>query len=184
MTSKDKFRFTVLCEDKAHFNFVSGYLQSRGVSSRKIVANTPRPGVTSAEQYVRDHFVEEVEAYRKWAREHIVLIVVTDADKYAYDKRLKTLLDTLGEPLSKNERIVILIPTRNIETWFCYADKYADKPVEGDEQTDYKSKYKRASPSTYGKEYAENICPSLPVDALPALQEARMEVERLRMLLS
>jgi len=180
MTSKDKFRFTVLCEDKAHFNFVSGYLQSRGVNSRKIFAHTPRPGIASAEQYVRDHFVEEVEAYRKWAREHIVLIVVTDADKYAYEHRFKTLTDTLTNPLSKEEKIVILIPAKNIETWFCYADN----PVECDEKTDYKSKYKGVPASAYGKKYAEDICPNLPPDAPSALQKARMEVERLKRLWS
>ncbi len=182
MTNRAKFRFTVLCEDKAHFNFVSGYLQARGISSRRIYPNTPLPGVTSAEQYVRDKFDEEVKAHRNWVRENIVLIVVTDADKLTYNKRLRTLTDALQEqnssPLKEKERIIILIPARNIETWF----RYAVNPGECNEEEDYKLQSKQV-PSSVGKEYAKRICPKLPADALPTLQEAQKEVERLQQLL-
>jgi hypothetical protein len=180
MTSKDKFRVTVLCEDKSHLHFVIGYLEALGFEANKITGKIAPLGRGSGEQYVREQFAKSVTSYRQVKHENVILIVITDADKHTYENRFKTLTDTLTNPLSKEEKIVILIPAKNIETWFCYADN----PVECDEKTDDKSKYKGASPSAYGKKYAEDICPNLPTDALPALQEARMEVERVKRLLS
>jgi hypothetical protein len=180
MTSKDKFRVTVLCEDKSHFHFVTGYLKTLGFEARKMTGKIAPLGRGSGEQYVREQLVNLVTASRQFKHENIILVVITDADKHTYEHRFKTLTDTLTESLSKEEKIVVLIPARNIETWF----RYADNPVECDEKTDYKSKYKGASASAYGKKYAEDICPNLPPDAPSALQEARMEVERLKRLLS
>ncbi|OQW91684.1 MAG: hypothetical protein BWK78_03845 [Thiotrichaceae bacterium IS1] len=180
MTSKDQFRVTVLCEDKSHFHLVTGYLKTLGFEARKMTGKIAPLGRGSGEQYVREHFAEFVTAYRQVKHENVILVVITDADKHTYAHRFKTLTDTLTEPLSKEEKIVILIPAKNIETWFCYADN----PVECDEKTDYKSQYKNASSSAYGKKYAEDICPNLPTEALSALQEARMEVERVKRLLS
>lgn len=158
MTSKDKFRVTVLCEDKSHFHFVMGYLEALGFEANKITGKIAPLGRGSGEQYVREQFAKFVTTRRQVKHENVILVVITDADKHTYEHRFKTLTDTLTESLSKEEKIVVLIPARNIETWF----RYADNPVECDEQTDYKSQYKQASPSTYGKRYAENICKYLP----------------------
>jgi len=176
MTSKDKFRVTVLGEDKSHLHFVMGYLETLGFKANKITGKIAPLGRGSGEQYVREQFAKFVTTYRQVKHENVILVVITDADKYTYENRLKTLTDTLTNPLSKEEKIIVLIPAKNIETWFCYADN----SLECDEETDYKSKYKSTSPSACGKKYAEDICPNLPPDAPFALQEARMEVERVK----
>lgn len=176
----DKFRVTVLCEDKSHFHFVKGYLEALGFNRGKINGKIAISGRGSGEQYVRKWFPRMVKDHRRFKLENIILIVVTDADGYTYDKRLKTLTSTLEKQLSEDEKIVILVPTRNIETWFWYADN----PTKCNEQEDYKSKYNQPKNSKYGEKYAKDICPSLPKDTLMALQETHTEIERLNELLS
>ena len=179
MTSKNEYRVTVLCEDKSHFDFVRGYLKTLGFNHRKIFSEVAPLGRGSGEQYVRKKFSKTATSFRKHQRGNTILVVVTDADKCTYQKRLDSLTNTLQTPLQAKERIIILIPKRNIETWF----RYADDPTDCNEAKDYKPKYKKVKPSKYGKKYAENICPNPLSNALSALKEACEEIKRLKGLL-
>jgi len=75
---------------------------------------------------VREQFAKFITAHRRQVKcENVILVVVTDADEkdeHAYEDRLNTLTNTLTEPLSKAEKIVVLIPAKNIETWFRTAE--------------------------------------------------------------
>jgi len=148
--SKPKFQFTVLCEDMNHYLFISSYLKHKHSIGRVHLKISPA-GKGSGEQYVRDHFAKEVKAHRSKSGQNAALIVVTDVDTYTFDRRWRSLTKNLDKPLSENDKIIILIPARNIETWF----RYADNPEDCNETDDYKHGYKKVDPSQYGAKYAE-----------------------------
>ncbi len=176
MSKPKKFQFTVLCEDTRHGHFIDGYLRRKYPNVSVYLIISPK-GKGSGEQYVRDNFAEEVKNHRKHGK---VLIVVTDADTYTFDGRLQSLAKNLDKDkqLSKNDKIIVLIPARNIETWF----RYADSPEDCNEIKDYKHGYKKVEPSQCGEKYAkENIFCN---GSLKALQKACNELDRLKKLLS
>ncbi len=97
--------------------FALRYLKGRGYSTREIY-RFPREGSGSGEQFVRDHFAKEVGVQRKGGS-YQTLVALTDADILTAQARRETLLNQLkkGEERKPDERIAILIPKRNIETW-------------------------------------------------------------------
>ena len=70
----DKFRVTVLCEDKSHFHFVKGYLEALGFNRGKINGKIAISGRGSGEQYVRKWFPRMVKDHRRFKLENIILI--------------------------------------------------------------------------------------------------------------
>lgn len=96
-------------------------------------------GAESGEQWVRERFALEVEAYRRRrARAETTLIVVIDADDLSVKERLAQLDRNLDDAQvdrirTDAEQIARLVPKRNIETWILCLN---DVPV--DEATDYK----------------------------------------------
>jgi len=179
MSKPKKFQFTVLCEDTRHGHFIDGYLRRKYPNKRVYLIISPK-GKGSGEQYVRERFAKEVDEHRKRGK---VLIVVTDADNYTFDEHLQTLNQTLTKnlykQLSKDDKIIVLIPARNIETWF----RYADNPEDCNENKDYKQEYdEEVAPSQYGAKYAKGniFCNG----SLKALQKACNELNRLKKLLS
>ncbi len=98
-----------------------------------------RAGVGSGEQWVREQFAVQVQAYRiRRARAETTLTVVIDADDLRVQERLAQLDRKLDEAQADHirpdvERIASLVPKRNIETWIlCLNDALVD------EETDYK----------------------------------------------
>ena len=92
----------------------------------------------SGEQYVRSHYARAVQAFRSQSHDaNASLVVMTDADMLSVAARRKTLDDALRQaeqaPRSTNERIVLLIPKRNVETWVAHLNGAAV-----DENSDYK----------------------------------------------
>jgi hypothetical protein len=125
----------ILCEDMQHYNFVRRFLILNGWDSRRIRVNISSGG--SAEQFVREQFPIELRAYRsRKTYQKSMLFVVTDADTGGVVDRIsefKSICETNGiEFRAANEKVIFVIPKRNIETWLRYLDAGAF-----DEQTDY-----------------------------------------------
>lgn len=127
----------ILGEDRAHANVVWHHLKERDFNSRKIRV-VPRDGSGSGAQFVLQRYAEEVKAYRSKA-DHLslALITVIDADRQEVQdihRRLEGQLQNVNiENRKTDERIALLVPKRNIETWIVYLQ---DIPV--DEESDYK----------------------------------------------
>ncbi len=87
-------------------------------------------GEGSGEQWVRERFAIEVDAYRRrHTHAETALIVIIDAD----DRSVQERLAQLDQNIEEAEQIARLVPRRNIETWIlCLND------VAVDEETDYK----------------------------------------------
>ncbi len=131
-----------LVEDGRHQNLIGEYLKRGGLKlhSMRFVRSPFARG--SGEQWVRERFPLEVDAYRsRQARAETGLIVVIDADNRTVQKRFSELDDALRSekiaPLrAKNERIARVVPRRNVETWLLFLSERSDTQVE--EKTDYK----------------------------------------------
>jgi hypothetical protein len=124
----------ILAEDTRHARFVRAYLRSRHPRLRqRDIFDTPMAnGKCSGEQWVREHYAEQILAHlirrtkkpnegrpEKW------LIVVIDADKWTVQDRLNELQERItgseDERVRKckveRDNVARLIPKWSIETW-------------------------------------------------------------------
>lgn len=125
-----------LCEDSQHYTFFYRLLKSLGFSRHQIRIE-PAPDNGAADQWVRNHYPDEVETYRrKSSHMSFGLITVIDADENTVQRRYQQLSDELAEESldqrGKQEEICILVPKREIETWI-----YALSGQNVDENTKY-----------------------------------------------
>jgi hypothetical protein len=109
----------VCCEDLQQRCFIHRYLTRKGLNARRIRFLQCPAG--DAKQFVRRNHVVEVRAMR--ARQHLRAGVISmlDADNVMVEDRkdeLDRALQQAGlEPRQGSERVAVLVPRRNIETW-------------------------------------------------------------------
>ena len=167
-------RVVVLCEDQRHYHFVRGFLKEKGVPRGKITPRTAPPGIGSGEQFVREQFPRELKAQRS-RYGNVLLIVCIDQDQPGQE-RAKALADACsGQAVpipTDGDRLLILVPARNIETWLYLIERV--RPV--DEISDYKPRCRDAKPGKLGQRLA-TTCSTLPLPT--ALQQARDDWQRL-----
>jgi hypothetical protein len=132
-------RVIVLVEDNRHQQLVGKYLRTAGLELHAMRFIQSPSGRGSAEQWVRERFAVEVDAYRsRQTHAETKLVIMVDADTLSVQQRLTQLDQALHEagvtPINTNtEQIARLIPKRNVETWIlCLNDSAVD------ETTDYK----------------------------------------------
>lgn len=121
----DGVQAIVLCEDLQSWVFARRMLMAMGYDDRKVRLSRyryPAKGHGSGEQHVRERYPDELRAYRpRAARTKTTLVVFTDADKRTVQQRRKTLDDTLEKeglaPRGPDERVALLVPKWEIETW-------------------------------------------------------------------
>ena len=115
----------VLCEDRQMSVFARHFLAcrfGRKFTSRQITLLPYSKGRKSGEQWVREEFPKQLEAVRK--RRRAILAVMIDADSRSTADRRKQLVDKCRKQdvfvLKTEDRVLIAVPKRNIETWFAY----------------------------------------------------------------
>lgn len=172
-------RIILLCEDKQTDSFVRRFLKHRKFTHRDI--NTlPLPhGGQSGEQWVRQRYPTELKAIRERQRDY--LSIVTDADnRTAEDRRQQLEAECQRKgvpPRTAEDRVIIVVPRRNIETWFAYLDG-----SDVDEQRTYpklarESDCNRHARALYGMcHVAQRLRDPVP----PALVEACGEYRKLQ----
>jgi hypothetical protein len=111
----------ILAEDERHQKFARLYLKRLGFQPHAARLLSLPAGKRCGEQWVRERYVEAVKTYRvRAARAKSALMVIIDADLNTVKKRVEQLrLELAQTKLSArtvNEKIVHLIPKRNIET--------------------------------------------------------------------
>jgi hypothetical protein len=133
----------ILCEDMMHLSFVRRYLIHRGIEARRIRGIVSPAGRGAGSQYVLKNYPVEVKSLRSRPHVRAGLLAVIDADASSVDDRLRQLEQSLahdGQPGREDtERIGLLAPKRNVETWIFHL-----VGNEANEEDDYK---KRVSPS-------------------------------------
>jgi hypothetical protein len=128
----------VLAEDERHQRFIRFYLKQKNYGGREIRFEPLPSGRGCGEQWVRENYAKQVQAFRaRSAKAGTALIVAIDADTRTVDDRLRQLEQSLDSDRAARradeERIVHLVPRRNIETWILCLS--GEQVVEA---TDYK----------------------------------------------
>ena len=114
---------TILCEDRQQECFARRFLMLRGYTRHQFRVELPPAG--SGEQWVRERFPVELQAYRhRSTRAETRLLVITDADVHTLEERLRdyeqACTNRSVEPRHSNDRVACVIPARNIESWLAY----------------------------------------------------------------
>lgn len=162
----------LLCEDRAHDTFVRGFLRNSRFISRQIHTVELPAGRQAAEQWVRSRYPDQLKAVRSRGNAH--LVVVTDADQYSTDQRRAQLDQECDrrevKRCTEDDPVIIIIPRRNIETWF----KHLDDGGTVDETTVYPKTFTTKDHKRLAEEL-HRICykrQRLPESAPPSLSEA------------
>ena len=122
---KRKVQIVLLCEDTQHETFARRFLEEMGWSTRRLRVEKAPAGRGSAEQFVRVRFPIELAAIRRQQLAQ-VLIVILDGDNQGTQGRQAELDEACQsnqmEIRRLDERVLVLVPTWNIETWIAYLD--------------------------------------------------------------
>jgi hypothetical protein len=171
-------RITVLCEDLQQLCFIRRFLNRRGWKNHDINVPFIPSGGGSGEQYVREQFPGELEAYRSQASyKRTGLIVVIDADTQKVTDRVRAFDSACKgkgvEPRQKNEKVLYVIPKRNIETWLAYL-----RGETVDEETDKKRlKHVHESGCHAEADKLDTMCKAGKLDPVPPPSLERCCVE-------
>jgi hypothetical protein len=176
--SRRTAKLVLLCEDAQHEAFARRFLVEEGWHPRAIrVQRSPR-GRGAGEQWVRARYPMELHTLRA-VHVSTVLAVMVDADGSTVQERVAALESSCaaaGVPARKaDDRVAIIVPRRNIETWLAYLDG---------EQVDESKVYprlNRARDCINHVRVLKGMCDegSLRVPAPPSLDTACLEYQRI-----
>ena len=117
-------RIVLLCEDRRHETFTRRFLNEQGWNVRHLRPVISPPGRGSAERFVREQFPRELKALRAKGGEEVYLIVMIDGDNVGVAARRASLTSACAEQdiptPGDDDRVLICVPTWNIETWLAY----------------------------------------------------------------
>lgn len=167
----------LLCEDSQTACFVRRFLWPRNFRHRDIQVLPLLEG--SGEQWVRKRYPHELKAIR--GRQKAVLVVVIDADVNTTAFRRTQLNDECIRkevpPTAPDDPVMIIVPKRNIETWFAY--------LRGDADVDETRRYRKLKKESDCHPLADELyrmCHErhrLDPSAPPSLREACQEYPKL-----
>ena len=134
---KRNVQIVLLCEDTQHETFARRFLKETGWSTRRLRVEKAPGGRGSAEQFVRVRFPKELAAYRRQQGAVAqALIVILDGDKKGAQRRQADLDEVCRanqvDVRRQGERVLVLVPTWNIETWIAYLDGHTVDEAERD----------------------------------------------------
>lgn len=179
MPRRARHQFIVLAEDMRHYHFVRSWLRTRFSTSRVEVRPKLSPrGRGAGDQWVREHYPRELSARRsRRADANVWLVVVIDGDTVGSETRRSQLAAAAHErgvepAIGPDERVLFVVPCRNIETWFAWAEGESVGETE-----DYKNRYRNAAPTEYGQR-AAGRCHEGEATFPVSVREACKEVHR------
>lgn len=121
--STRRVKIVLLCEDSQHEAFIRRFLKGMGCNTRELRVEKSPSGRGAADQYVRNRFPKELEAYRH-RRAMSALIAMIDADGNEVQGRISELKQECQSEgvlfRGPDEAVAIAVPKRNIETWIHY----------------------------------------------------------------
>ena len=169
----------ILCEDAAHGNFVRRYLIHSGIERRRIRVNMSPSGRGAGTKYVVEKYPLEVKALHSRSYLRAGLVVVIDADISRVDERLQQFKNSLVQDgqsdRNATDRIALLVPKRNVETWIFYL-----LGNEANEEDNYKNRVSSSDIKEAVAAFA-NRCPQKANEiSLPSLRHACDELTAFR----
>jgi len=120
-----RVQLVLLCEDNQHEAFARRFLNAMGWETRAMRVEKAPGGRGAGEQFVRERFSLELKAQRSRPVSQ-ALVVLIDGDHHGVAARLHQLdqacRDAGVAERTDEERVAIIVPTWNIETWLAYLD--------------------------------------------------------------
>ena len=120
-----RVQLVLLCEDKQHEAFARRFLNAMGWETRAMRVEKASGGRGAGEQFVRERFPLELKAHRSRPVSQ-ALVVMVDGDRDGIGARLYQLgqacRDAGVAERTEEERVAIIIPSWNIETWLAYLE--------------------------------------------------------------
>lgn len=170
-------RMVILCEDSQQYSFIYRLLKSLGFPRQRIRVERAQEGRDAADQYVRNHYPDEVEVHRrKSARMSIGLVTAIDADANPVQYRYRQLNEELEtqelDSRGTDEQICILVPKRNIETWI-----YALFGQDVTEEEDYPYLDKEGNCQPAVTQLIEYLQDGWPNTLIPSLERGCRELK-------
>jgi hypothetical protein len=166
-----KVEILVYCEDSQQEAFIRRFLKMKNYPRNKIDVHKSPRGKGSAEQWVLNQFVNALNNYRKRKVDHKI-VFIRDADTLTLNDRIRQFESACRlagiQPRQPNEKIALILPRRNIETWFEYLNG-----ATVDETTVYR-KYDRAGDCFINVRALVDMCDrqNLRQSAPPSLENA------------
>lgn len=144
-----KYQYKILCEDKAHYYFVLGWLEKKG-AHRRVECYGELPHDGSGKSFVEKNFPDAKEKVRKLTNKvKTFLIVIIDADNLSIDDIIEKL------PSDDSDPVFLIIPKWSIDTWARYLME-EDNPEVLDETKSCKNIFRnKAKFIKLGKQLAE-----------------------------
>jgi hypothetical protein len=172
----------VLAEDRRHQRFVQKYMGHLGHSHHDFYFEDLPSGRGCGEQWVRKRYADAVAAYRwRSSRAQTALVVAIDANGGDVQRRVRQLQEALTEadlsPRRDDEKIVHLIPRKNIETWIlCLNGRNVNENADYTRERDIERQFQPAA-ATFFEWSRTNAIPA--PHCVPSLQAAIIEMRRL-----
>lgn len=120
-----RVQLVLLCEDNQHEAFARRFLNAIGWETRAMRVEKAPGGRGAGEQFVRERFPLELKAHRSRPVSQ-ALVILIDGDHHGVASRLHQLDQACRDAgvagRADEERVAIIIPTWNIETWLAYLD--------------------------------------------------------------
>lgn len=170
----------VLAEDRRQQNFARGLLKEAGFDKTQIRFSSLPTGRGAGEQFVREHYPDELKAVRRRAaRAATALLVIIDADRRqtaeVRDCLRRELANGRIDPPDQEERVGVLVPRRHIETWVVVL-----RGEGTDEEEDCKSRVSDSELQGAGGSFAHVARSSGPPPAnwLPSMKDSVSEARK------
>ncbi len=139
-----RFRGVLLCEDIEHERFFRRLLERKWFRRTQLKAQRIPNAHGAGDAFVLSRYAGEVQLARSKRTENYALIVVLDGDQFMLTKRIQQLDEQLVaaglDKRNSSDKILVFVPTRNIETWELWLCGHYDL----DEQADYKEQFRKA----------------------------------------
>lgn len=123
--STRQVQIEVVCEDSQHEAFIRRVLSGLGYDRNRFRVTKSPHGRGAADAWVLAQLPRLLREYRARHREYFI-VVMMDADRATANDRLQQLdelcLAQGVAPRRPDERVAVLLPKRNIETWLAYLD--------------------------------------------------------------
>lgn len=127
--SRSRIPVTVVCEDKQQAAFVRRFFKKRNIRIYTVTNTSGGAG----DQFVRESYPKQLDAVRTQGGG---LVAMIDGDRYDLGERHKQMDEACTQtgiaPRAPGDNVAVLVPRRNIETWFAYLEG-----EEVDETTEY-----------------------------------------------
>jgi hypothetical protein len=164
----------ILCEGKQDEVFLRRFLKQNGYGPHRVRTRPYPAGRGSGKQFVQDEYAKEVVEHRRRAnRMNIALIVMHDCDTETIEGS-RAMLERSARR-SPHERIALLLPRRNIETWIHFLQDGG--PV--DESTSYPKLLRESECHNVADRIAAKNEYRLSIDVPHSLRAACPEIRRI-----